>query len=100
MAGLLGLFFPLVFVFLRVFFDTKISNVKDLERITPIPLLGIIGKSPIESNLVVLTKPKSAMAEAFRALRSSLQFIHKKQGIKGAKTVLVTSSVSGEGKTF
>jgi uncharacterized protein involved in exopolysaccharide biosynthesis len=29
MAGLLGLFFPLVFVFLRVFFDTKISNVKD-----------------------------------------------------------------------
>ncbi|MCB0465116.1 MAG: sugar transporter, partial [Aequorivita sp.] len=49
---------------------------------------------------VVLTKPKSAIAEAFRALRSSLQFIYKKQGIKGAKTVLVTSSVSGEGKTF
>lgn len=100
MAGLLGFFIPLLFVFMRVFFDTKISNVKDLERITNIPLLGILGKSHMETNLVVINKPKSAIAEAFRALRSSLQYIYKKQGIKGAKTVLVTSSVSGEGKTF
>lgn len=100
MAALLGLFIPLVIVFLRVFFDTKISNVKDLERVSSIPLLGIIGKNHLDSNLAVLHKPKSAIAESFRALRSSLQFIYKKQGLKGAKTVLITSSVSGEGKTF
>lgn len=100
MAGLLGFFVPLLIVFVRVFFDTKIRDVKDLERITPIPLLGVLGKSYIDDSSVVLTYPKSAISEAFRALRSSLQFIYKKQGIEGAKTVLITSSVGGEGKTF
>lgn len=100
MAGLLGLFLPMIVVFVRVFFDTKIRNVKELERITPIPLLGVVGKSHLDTNLAVLTQPKSAIAESFRSLRASLQFIYKKQGIEGAKTVLVTSSVSGEGKTF
>ncbi|WP_347372883.1 polysaccharide biosynthesis tyrosine autokinase [Aequorivita sp. Q41] len=100
MAGLLGLLFPILFVFVKVFFDTKLNNIKDLEGVTKIPLLGIIGKSHIDDNLAVLRKPKSAIAESFRALRSSLQFIYKQQGLKGAKTVLVTSSISGEGKTF
>ncbi|HBR55624.1 MAG TPA: hypothetical protein DEA82_16145, partial [Flavobacteriaceae bacterium] len=31
---------------------------------------------------------------------SGLQFLYRKQGVEGCKTVLVTSSVSGEGKTF
>ncbi len=100
MAGLLGLFIPLIIVFVRVFFDNKIGNVAELEKFTPIPLLGVVGKSLMKTNLVVLEKPKSAVAEAFRNLRSSLQFLYKQQGIKGAKTVLITSSVSGEGKTF
>lgn len=100
MAGLFSLFFPIIIVFGRVFFDTQIRDAKMLERITPIPLLGIIGRSPVGSNLAVLNKPKSAISEAFRNLRSSLQFIYKQQGVVGAKTVLITSSVSGEGKTF
>ena len=100
MAGLFSLFFPVIIVFVRVFFDTQIRDAKMLERITPIPLLGVIGRSHVGSNLAVLNKPKSAISEAFRNLRSSLQFIYKQQGIVGAKTVLITSSVSGEGKSF
>ncbi|MGO3184568.1 MAG: polysaccharide biosynthesis tyrosine autokinase, partial [Aequorivita sp.] len=100
MAGLLGILLPVLFVFVRGFFDPKIRNVGDLDRITPISLLGVIGRSHVKTNLAVLTEPKSPIAESFRALRSSLQFIYKKQGVKGAKTVLITSSVSGEGKTF
>lgn len=100
MATLFGLLFPFLFVFVKVFFDTKINSVKDLEQVTKIPILGVIGKSHMDTNLAVITKPKSAIAESFRALRSSLQYIYKKQGIEGAKTVLITSSVSGEGKTF
>lgn len=100
MAGLFGLFIPLLIVFVRVFFETKIRDVKELERITPIPVLGVIGRSHVGTNLAVLDKPKSAISEGFRNLRSSLQFIYKQQGIVGAKTVLLTSSVSGEGKTF
>ena len=100
MAGMLGLLFPFLFVFIRFFLDTKINDIAELKRLTPIPVLGVLGKSPLKTNIAVIAKPKSAIAEAFRALRSSLQYIYRKQGIKGSKTVLVTSSVSGEGKTF
>ncbi len=100
MAALFGFLFPFLFVFIKVFFDTKVHTIADIERLSKIPILGVIGKSSMDSNLTVLNKSKSSVAEAFRAVRSSLQFIYKKQGIEGTKTVLVTSSVSGEGKTF
>lgn len=100
MAAMFGFLVPFLFVFLVVFFDTKIHTIKDIQRLSKIPILGAIGKSPTEGNLAVLDKSKSVIAESFRAIRSSLQFIYKKQGVEGAKTVLITSSVSGEGKTF
>jgi uncharacterized protein involved in exopolysaccharide biosynthesis len=100
MASMLGFAIPFLFVFLLVFFDTKVHTVNDIKRLSKIPILGVIGRSPIESSLVVIDKSKSSIAEAFRTIRASLQFIYKKQGIEGTKTVLITSSVSGEGKTF
>lgn len=100
MAGLYGFFIPVFVVFGRVFFDTKIRDINQLEKITPIPVLGMIGKSSGTSNLAVLNSPKSAISEAFRNLRSSLQFLYKQQGVVGAKTVLITSSISAEGKSF
>ena len=100
MAVVGGTVVPLTFVFLLFFFDTKISNPNEIKRLSGIPVLGAIGKSNSDSNLVVIEDPRSAIAEAFRGLRSSLQFIYRKQNIQGAKTVRITSSVSGEGKTF
>jgi capsular exopolysaccharide synthesis family protein len=100
MAGVFGFFIPFVFVFLVVFFDNKIHTTQDITRLSPIPILGVVGKSRKDESLVVLNKPKSAISESFRSIRSSLQFMYKKRGIEGAKTVLVTSSISGEGKTF
>ncbi|MFT7071034.1 polysaccharide biosynthesis tyrosine autokinase [Patiriisocius sp. Uisw_017] len=100
LAGFLGFLVPFGFVFILTFFDNKIKTTKDLQRLSTIPILGVIGKSTLKTGLAVIEKPKSSVAESFRALRSSLQFIYKKQGLKGSKTVLVTSSVSGEGKTF
>jgi tyrosine-protein kinase Etk/Wzc len=100
MATLFGLFVPFLIVFLKVNFDTRIQNSKEIERLSKIPILGVIGKSWLENNLAVIDKPKSAISESFRAIRSSLQFFYKKQGVQGTKTVLITSSISGEGKTF
>ncbi|MDP5043901.1 MAG: sugar transporter, partial [Leeuwenhoekiella sp.] len=100
MAIVAGTVVPLVIVFLLFFFDTKISNPNEIKRLSKIPVLGAIGKSNSKSNLVVIEDPRSAISEAFRGIRSSLQFIYRKQKIEGAKTVRVTSSVSGEGKTF
>lgn len=86
--------------FIITFFDNKLHTPADLEKLTKIPLLGVVGENEFETNLVVLQKSKSAMAEAFRTIRSSLQYMYRKHDLKGSKTVLVTSSVSGEGKTF
>ena len=100
MALIFGLLIPFLFAFIRVFFNTKVTTVQEIERLSKIPILGIIGKNMTGENLAVLKKSKSSIAESFRGLRSGLQFIYKKQGIEGAKTVLLTSSISGEGKTF
>jgi capsular exopolysaccharide synthesis family protein len=47
--------------------------------------------------MVVLQHPKSAVAESFRSLRSAITYLASG---KNTKKILVTSSVSGEGKTF
>lgn len=100
LALFLGLIIPLVVVFIITFMDNSIHTVEDIAKLTKIPLLGVIGKKKMPSNLAVFEKPKSALAESFRAVRSSLQFLYKKQNVSGAKTLMLTSSISGEGKTF
>ena len=100
MAAIGGSVVPLAVVFLLVFFDNKIKSPEELKKLSSIPVLGVIGKSRLSGNLVVMERPRSAVAEAFRALRSSLHFIYRKRKLEGTKTVMVTSTVSGEGKTF
>ncbi len=99
-AFFLGLFIPLFIVILLFFINNSIHNTDDIASITTLPIIGVVGIKNTETNLAVFEKPKSALAESFRAIRSSLQFLYKKQNIAGAKTVMLTSSVSGEGKTF
>lgn len=99
-AIFLGLLIPLLIVFLIFFINNAIQNTDDISTATQIPLIGVIGVKHTSSNLAVFEKPKSALSEAFRALRSSIQFLLKKQNVDGAKTIMLTSSVSGEGKTF
>ncbi|TVZ53379.1 exopolysaccharide transport family protein [Dokdonia sp. Hel_I_53] len=100
MAAFFGSVIPIALVLILFFLDAKIGTPEDVKKRSSINILGVIGKNKRGSVLVVRDHPRSAIAEAFRGLRSSLQFIYKKKGLTGAKTVLVTSSISGEGKTF
>ncbi len=100
LALFLGLLLPLTVVFIITFMDNSINTTEEIARLTQIPILGIVGKKSANSNLAVFERPKSALAESFRAIRSSLQFLYKKQNRLGAKTLMITSSISGEGKTF
>ncbi|MEI7509167.1 MAG: polysaccharide biosynthesis tyrosine autokinase [Flavobacterium sp.] len=99
-AIFLGILIPLLIVFLIFFVNNSIQNTDDISNLTSLPLIGVVGLKHSETNLSVYDKPKSALAESFRAIRSSLQFLYKKQNVLGTKTLMVTSSVSGEGKTF
>jgi len=93
------LLIPLAMVFGVTIIDNTIKNTDDITKMTKIPILGVVGKKNTRNNLAVFEKPKSALAEGFRAVRSSLQFLYKKQQA-GPKTLMLTSSISGEGKTF
>jgi capsular exopolysaccharide synthesis family protein len=97
LAILLGFLIPFGFVIVRDIFDDRIKDQRDLKKHFMIPQLGIVGFSEKDTNMVVLQHPKSAVAESFRSLRSAITYLASG---KNTKKILVTSSVSGEGKTF
>jgi capsular exopolysaccharide synthesis family protein len=97
LAIALGLLLPFGFIVVRDMFDDTIKDQRDLKKHFMIPQLGVIGYSQKETNKVVLEHPKSAVAESFRSLRSAITYLASG---KNTKRILVTSSVSGEGKTF
>jgi capsular exopolysaccharide synthesis family protein len=93
----LGLCLPLLFFVLLEVVDTRVQSKEDIEKLTMIPFIGGVGHKSENSNLAVFDKPKSVLAESFRALRSNLNYFI---GQKDKGVFLVTSSISGEGKTF
>ncbi len=93
----LGLLVPIGFFYFNILFSSRISLKEELDEITDIPLSGIIGHSRHNNNLVVAEKPKSGIAESFRLIRSNIHFLVSDADVP---VILVTSSISGEGKTF
>lgn len=96
-ALLCGLLLPIGFMLISELLNDTIIDRKDLERLTKIPILGLIGKNYSGFSLLSKQSPKSSVYEGFRALRSNLNFLNPN---KDKKVYLVTSSISGEGKTY
>ncbi len=96
-AIMLGLCFPPVFLYLRKLLNTKFSTKEEVEKLTDIPVLGEICMSKSENRVVIQPGRSSSVSELFRLIRSNLQFILNNQR---DKVVLMTSTVSGEGKSF
>ena len=94
----LSFLLPTLIIVVLFLLNNKITGPEDIGFLTKIPILGVVGKS--NRTLVAFERPNSPVTEAFRSIRTSLKFIYNKQGIKGSKVVMITSSVSGEGKTF
>jgi tyrosine-protein kinase Etk/Wzc len=91
----------LILVFIYLFYN-NITSVYEIEKLTesPITILGIIPKYTKEipaSQIIVNHNPKSILAESFRSIRTNLQFIANETE---AKVISITSTISGEGKTF
>src|SRR5690606_8741299 len=99
-AVLLGILLPVFILLVSSILDNSVRNYEDVARLSKVSTIGVLPKKRGDSNLTVYEHPKSALAESFRAVRSSLQFLYKKKNITGSKTVMITSSVGGEGKTF
>ena len=94
----LGLLLGLGAAVLREMLDKGIKSPEDLKRVTEAPILGLIAHDPESPTrpLIVEVDPRSPRAEAFRALRTNLQFV---DAANHPRTIVVTSSLAGEGKS-
>jgi succinoglycan biosynthesis transport protein ExoP len=94
----LGLLLGLGTALLRQVLDTKVRSEQDVRAITASPILGVIAfDAEVPGHPVILrADPRGAPAEAIRRLRTNLQFI----GVAGeSRSIVISSSVPGEGKT-
>lgn len=93
----LGLMIPIGLIMLSSAMNETVTEKRDVEKVTDFPLLASIARNDKRSMMPVADFPKSLISESFRSLRTSLQFFHKN---KDKHKLLVTSSFSGDGKTF
>ncbi|MBX2963404.1 MAG: polysaccharide biosynthesis tyrosine autokinase [Cyclobacteriaceae bacterium] len=97
MAAVIGLAVPFMLFVLFEILNNKVQSKEDIEKMSTIPFIGGVGHNSSGNNLTVRERPKSGVAESFRALRSNLNYF---TGNKTKQVFMVSSSISGEGKTF
>jgi polysaccharide biosynthesis transport protein len=99
-AALLGLVIALGLAFLAESLDRRIRTEDEIRSILGLPLLGRIQapsrKLQNGKGLVMLAEPMTVQAESFRKLRTSIEFVNRDLG---ARTLMFSSSVQGEGKS-
>ncbi|MEN0003594.1 MAG: polysaccharide biosynthesis tyrosine autokinase [Bacteroidota bacterium] len=98
LAFVLGLGVPAGLIVLRVLLDDTVRTEDDLKNQIDTPILGGVAIKRGEEQIIVRKGSRSAVAEMFRLLRTNLQFVDSEA--TGAKAILITSSMSGEGKSF
>ncbi len=100
LAGVVGLMLAAGIIFLIEYVDNTIKVPEDVDRVLGLPLIGYIAE--MQSNgkhdeeVYVSRQPRSPVSEAFRSLRTNLEFAAVDQPLR---TILVTGAKSGDGKT-
>jgi tyrosine-protein kinase Etk/Wzc len=97
LALMLGLGLPFAFVYITGMMDDKVQSLKEVTWATGAPILGELVHNKSKENVVIGKGNRSAIAEMFRLIRTNFQFATDG---RPNKVILVTSSMSGEGKSF
>ena len=84
-------------IFVIFYFDDTIRTIDDIDKEIGIPVIAKIYRSDNNHDLVVSKKPNAMVSESIRTLRTNLQFSSVDEEVK---SILVTSSVPAEGKSF
>ena len=99
-ALVLGIAIPVVVIFLIDLTKFKIEGRADVEKLTSVPVVGDIPltdeKNTKDGSIAVFENQNNLMSETFRNIRTNIQFMLQND----KKVILVTSTVSGEGKSF
>ena len=97
LAILIGLAVPTLIIVLRDFFNNKINDRKEIEEGTTVPILGELTYEKNKQGIVIDSKSRSPISEQFRLIRTNIQYMGADRPVK---TILVSSFMSGEGKSF
>ena len=99
-ALVLGLAIPVGILFIINFFRYKIEGHDDVASLTSLPIIGDVAiasdTAKTKADIVIHENENNLMEEIFRSMRSNIQFLLP----EGKKTMMFTSTTSGEGKTF
>lgn len=98
-ALVLGGLIPFLVIYVKNLLDTKIKTRFDITDNSNIPFLGDVPTSESSDELMELSSRSSA-AEAIRIVRTNLDFILSEKAEDECKVIFLTSTISGEGKTF
>jgi succinoglycan biosynthesis transport protein ExoP len=100
LAAVVGLMAGVGLAFLIEYIDDTVRTPDDVKRVLPLSVLGIVpylGKNGAQTGVVVAQHPLRPIAEAFRNLRTSIQFTNLDEP---PRTLLVTSPQPTDGKSF
>ena len=95
-AGLVLNFFFIGIIYLS---NNKVTGLQEIERTVHVPVLGVIPemRNKTISPFYIVENPRSIVSEAIRTLRTNLDFFASSET---KKVIVISSSVSGEGKSF
>jgi capsular exopolysaccharide synthesis family protein len=96
MAILFSGLIPIALIIIKDVVNDKIRNKEELVEFSKIPFIGTIAKGDKKSKIILIEKPNSLIAETFRTLRTSLDYLNEKDG----KVIALTSAIAFEGKSF
>jgi capsular exopolysaccharide synthesis family protein len=99
-AFMLGLLVPIGIIFIYYLFDTKVHTKADVVAL--VPTIPVIAEIPYiaSENKMVRYLDRSVLSEAFRILRTNINFILPINETDNGSVLFVTSTIKGEGKTF
>jgi tyrosine-protein kinase Etk/Wzc len=98
-AGAAGIIIPILLINLIFMLNNTVQSREEIEKQTNLTVIGEIGQMKVEGAVtesIIKVTSRSAVAEQFRALRTNLKYL----GDGSCRTIMFTSSVGGEGKSF
>lgn len=97
LALLLGISMPVIFFASKLYLDDSIEKEDDIRTNSSVPYIGFLAHNKTQKYIVLEKGSRSALAETFRLLRANIQFM---LATSKNKVIMLTSSMSGEGKSF
>jgi tyrosine-protein kinase Etk/Wzc len=97
LAVFFGLLIPIGYIYLKELLNDKIGSRADINKVTNAPIFGEVGHAITKSTLLVQKNRRDVVTEQFRMIRTNMKYL-----INNVErpVILVTSTFSGEGKSF